>query len=103
MALGAGFKGVGWAKTQRRWKIAIIHQGKTINLGFRLSEEEAARVYDRAARLLRGDRAHTAAGVAAKRSGKRMRGKQGRADYLNFPTDEEEKAAQTELLKRSTA
>jgi hypothetical protein len=32
-----------------------------------------------------------------------MRGKQGRADYLNFPTDEEEKAAQTELLKRSTA
>ena len=100
--VAAGFKGVCWAKTQRRWKIAIIHQGKTINLGFRLSEDEAARVYDRAARLLRGDRAHTAAGVAAKRSGKRIRVKQVRAHYLNFPTDEEEKAAQTEALDSTT-
>lgn len=78
-----------------------MHQGKTINLGFRLSEDEAARVYDRAARLLRGDQAHTAAGVVAKRSGRRggrIRGNQV-IHYLNFPTDEEEKAAQTEALK----
>ena len=97
--VAAGFKGVCWAKTQRRWKIAIVHQGKTINLGFRLSEDEAAHLYDRAARLLRGDQAHTAAGVAAKHSGKRVRGKYVQAHYLNFPTNEEEMAAQSEALK----
>jgi hypothetical protein len=69
-----------------------MHEKKTINLGFHISEEQAARVYDKAARVLRGDQAHTAAGVAAKRRGKRIR----RAHYLNFPTSDEEKMAQAQ-------
>ena len=72
------YVGVSWAKTQRRWRAAIHHEGRNQSLGFFAEEEAAARAYDDAARRLRGDRAHGGRPAAG-----------GRRRRLNFPTEAE--------------
>lgn len=52
------FKGVHWAKRDRRWVAQIAANGRRINLGSFLDEVEAARAYDAAARDLHGEFAH---------------------------------------------
>ena len=47
--------GVTWHKTKRKWKARIRHLDQHINLGWFQSAAEAARVWDCAARMLRGD------------------------------------------------
>eukprot|EP01046_Picozoa_sp_COSAG06_P060180 COSAG06_NODE_12713_length_1339_cov_6.925806_1_plen_403_part_00 len=75
------FVGVGWDKSNRKWKAQIRHDGKNHNLGSFDDEHEAARAVDTAARRLRGEDAHggRAAGVKCRR--------------LNFPTEGEVKRA----------
>ena len=43
------YKGVSWNKRCKKWQVYIIYEGKRINLGYYKDEEEAARVYDKAA------------------------------------------------------
>ena len=51
------FRGVSWAKKDRRWRAAIKHRGKARHLGSFALEAVAARAYNRAARELKGARA----------------------------------------------
>lgn len=51
----SGFKGVCWHKGNKRWMATIRHKGKRIFLGYRLTPEQAARLYDAAARELHGN------------------------------------------------
>ena len=70
--------GVGWRKKQRRWAAQIYHEGWHQHLGLFMEEAEAARVFDEAARRLRGDEARRASQqqftVAAQPPGGRGRG-----------------------------
>lgn len=50
------FKGVHWNKKDRRWVAQIANrEGKTLHLGHFKSEEDAARIYDLAAREYHGE------------------------------------------------
>jgi hypothetical protein len=53
------YKGVGWNKAKKKWQATIMHKRKTINLGRFVSEVEAAKTYDQAARHIFGSFALT--------------------------------------------
>ena len=48
------YKGVSWHKGDRKWHARIYHDGRCHHLGAFTSEIEAAKAYDRAARILHG-------------------------------------------------
>lgn len=50
----SGYKGVHWFKTRSRWRAEIKQCGKSLNLGYFDTPEEAALAYDTAARQLHG-------------------------------------------------
>lgn len=50
-----GYRGVYPSRNKRRWRVAIGFYGENIHLGVYDTPEEAARVYDAAARRLRPD------------------------------------------------
>ena len=74
------YAGVSWAKKQRRWKAAFLHEGRKQHLGPFVDEDAAARAYDAAARRLRGNEAH---------GGGRASGRGKNIWRLNFPTEAE--------------
>lgn len=49
------FKGVGWYKAGSKWQASIQSEGRKRGLGYFTDEEEAARVYDAAAREAFGE------------------------------------------------
>jgi hypothetical protein len=49
------FKGVSWAKRQRRWAAGLTLHGRRLHLGYFLEEEAAARAYDSAAKEHHGE------------------------------------------------
>lgn len=49
------FKGVSWTKNVAKWVSQIRKDGKLYNLGYYISEEEAARKYDEKAKELFGE------------------------------------------------
>lgn len=51
----SGFKGVSWHKRDGFWQAGIRADGRSKNLGYYATAEEAARAYDAAARELHGD------------------------------------------------
>lgn len=51
----SGFKGVTWWKRDSKWKAQISAAGTNHHLGYYQTKEEAARVYDAAARDLHGE------------------------------------------------
>ena len=53
------YKGVTWYKGLRKWQAQIRFDGKTIHLGQFYLEIDAARTYDRKAKELFGEFAHT--------------------------------------------
>jgi len=53
------FKGVSWVANRKRWLAAICVEGKRINLGRFIGEDEAAKAYDRAAKCHFGSFANT--------------------------------------------
>lgn len=55
----SGFKGVSWSANARRWRADIAINGKTKNLGYYSTAEEAARVYDAHATKYFGEFAFT--------------------------------------------
>jgi hypothetical protein len=83
------FVGVHWIKRNRKWVAVIKHDRKKRHLGLFDDEREAARVFDTAARRLRGADAHGG------RSGTNR-------NRLNFPTKREEAARAKALAKRSS-
>ena len=48
----SGFKGVGWHKQQSKWRAYIKADGKMYHLGLFKTKEEAAKVYEEAAKKL---------------------------------------------------
>ncbi len=52
---GHRYKGVSWDRSRNRWAAYITVDGRRRNLGRYLSAEEAAHVYDAAARLFHGE------------------------------------------------
>lgn len=55
----SGYKGVGWAKREGKWRARIYVMNKDHTLGFFDSIEDAARAYDKAARSNFGEFART--------------------------------------------
>lgn len=51
------FKGVNYRPGRRKWVAQISYKGRYIYLGGFTLEEDAARAYDRAAKMLYGDQA----------------------------------------------
>jgi hypothetical protein len=49
-AMYSKYKGVHWNKSHKKWAARITFEKKTIELGYYLSEIEAAKAYDNAAR-----------------------------------------------------
>ena len=54
----SGYKGVGWAKQNKKWTAQIQHNGKKIHIGLYEDKEEAARAYDAKAKELHGEYAY---------------------------------------------
>ena len=54
----SGFMGVSWDRQSGKWKAQIMSDSRHIALGRFLSKEEAARAYDKAARIYHGEFAH---------------------------------------------
>ena len=50
-----GYRGVYQTRNKKRWRVAIGFYGENIHLGVYDTPEEAARVYDDAAKRLRPD------------------------------------------------
>ena len=87
----SNFHGVSWNKRNRTWFAYVQHDKKRHRLGYFDDEVDAARAFDRAARRLRGDKAH---GLYWQPS--RCR--------LNFPTESEvKKANEAEALRLAEA
>ena len=53
------YKGVRWKKDIKKWGASIKHNYKPIGLGVYVSEEDAARAYDKAAKKIFGEFART--------------------------------------------
>jgi len=49
------YKGVTWRKDRKKWAVKIMADGKTISLGYYKDEIQAAKVYDRAAKIYHGE------------------------------------------------
>jgi len=85
------FLGVGWDKSARRWRVYINHNGKRHNQGQFDDEQEGARAFDTAARLLRP-------------KGEAHGGRSGSCWLrLNFPTAEEEAFAAQQGMRGTGA
>jgi hypothetical protein len=54
----SSYVGVSWSRSLQKWRAGIRHAGDQERLGDFVTEEEAARAFDDAARRLRGDAAH---------------------------------------------
>jgi len=54
----SGYKGVYWAKRNKRWLAQITHNGKQVYIGHYKDKEEAARAYDAKAKELHGEYAY---------------------------------------------
>jgi hypothetical protein len=51
----SGYKGVGWNKGSNKWEVRIKHHGKVHRVGYYVDKEEAAKAYDKVARLYFGE------------------------------------------------
>jgi hypothetical protein len=49
------YKGVSWREDRKKWAVKIMADGKTYNLGCYKDEIQAAKVYDRAAKIYHGE------------------------------------------------
>lgn len=47
----SGYKGVSWNKSAGKWQVHIRKDSKSVNLGYFVDKEEAARAYDKASRM----------------------------------------------------
>ena len=54
MSESSQYKGVSWHRSNKRWRAKIRIYGRDINLGHFSCEAEAGKVWDIAARILRG-------------------------------------------------
>jgi len=52
------YKGVFWLKTLKKWRAAIVNEGKFIHLGLFCTERKAARAYDKKAKEIAGEFAY---------------------------------------------
>ena len=55
LACSSAWKGVTWSALKRKWQAAIMVDGRRTPLGMFVSEEDAARAYDTAARAAFGE------------------------------------------------
>lgn len=53
----SGFLGVAFSESAHKWQARIKIKGVSLNLGFYHTKEEAARAYDKATKVLYGDKA----------------------------------------------
>ena len=51
----SGYRGVYWAKSNRKWCAQITHKGNRISLGYFTNKKSAAKAYNKAALDLRGE------------------------------------------------
>jgi AP2 domain len=51
----SGIKGVHWSEARKKWRARIVHEGKSIHLGYFTNVEEAAKAYREAALKYHGE------------------------------------------------
>jgi hypothetical protein len=74
---GSKYRGVSWNKKNKKWDANINYDGKKHHVGYFEGEEEAARIYDKAARAQHGDKAQLnfpAEGESGPRQSSKYRG-----------------------------